>query len=148
MIDPEDLDELCKAITGAILSAAPRQPDPLVFVVTGKEVRALLRARADDADVAAVDAAELEANAAELEALPMPEGGLMPFPQGYALPSAVPALRESARTFRFLADHVPEEEIFRLGGYDLAMLGLYPSAAPLYAPLRSFPGTRPRRNKQ
>jgi hypothetical protein len=97
-----------KILATAKASSVPAQ-DPLVFVVTGSEVRELFLAMAERYENMLAD-----------ERRPYAES-----------PSKLPLWRETAKSARWLADHVETDRVFRLGLQDLRYLGIYPTAGPV-----------------
>ena len=106
--DEHPVDRLIRAQERA--QRASQTQDALVFTLTGKEIEGRLLLEAERA----------EKTADEDEA--MAKDG--PRPTGYPPGTLAGPLRRQAEIFRFLAAHVDESRIFRLGTYDLAFIGL------------------------
>jgi hypothetical protein len=103
--------------------------DPLVFVVRGAEVRDLLLKLAGKYERAAD-----EESAGNVKSLRRPSFSGVALPPGVHLPDPppmAPVYRELAESVRWLADHVEEDRVFKLGLHDLEHLGVSCGRGPM-----------------
>lgn len=141
----DDHEHLGEQMKRAMASITATQPDPLVFLLRGAEIRDRLIKLAETAEAEAAKITAVVAHSRDREREPTwrlrqvghqsPPLALpaLPAPPGYEPLSAEAQMHMSetmaktylrtAEDFRFMAAHVDEDRIFRLATHDMQCLG-------------------------